>query len=148
MQAFLSNAGMSSSFLVSGYPWSSLPDKSTIVDIGGSEGHVSLAIAEAHPHLRFVVQDLPEIIEKAQKVRQVSANNHIELMAHDFLTPQTRVADVYLLRWVLHDWPDSYVTKILRNLIPVLRDGAKVVVNDQLAPSPGSVPLMIERQIR
>lgn len=56
--------------------------------------------------------------------------------------------DVFLLRWILHDWPDQYVVRILRNLRPVLRDGNKVVVNDQLMPGVGEVSSVIERQIR
>lgn len=145
MQAFTSNPGMSPSFLVSGYPWSSLPVDSAVVDIGGSGGHISQALAKDYHHLRFVVQDLPEIINKVQDPEK---NSRIEFMAHNFFNPQPRVADVYLLRWILHDWPDSYAVKILQNLIPALKNGAKVVINDQLIPGPGSVALLAERQIR
>ena len=148
MEAFTSGSGMSPSFLISGYPWSNLAENSTVVDMGGSEGHVSLTIAKANPHLKLVVQDLSEVIDKISISKYVSEGHRIQFMVHDFFTPQTLVADAYLLRWILHNWPDSYVIKIFRNLIPALRNGAKVIVNDQLIPSPGSVPLMIERQIR
>jgi hypothetical protein len=56
-------------------------------------------------------------------------------MAHDFFTPQTVVADVYLLRWILHNWSDKYCMRILRALIPALKPGARVVVNEDVRPA-------------
>ncbi|KAL4787406.1 hypothetical protein BJX76DRAFT_345663 [Aspergillus varians] len=36
-------------------------------------------------------------------------------------------ADVYLLRLILHDWPNKYATMILRALVPALRPGRREV---------------------
>lgn len=118
--------------------------------MGGSEGHVSVAIAKEHSHLRFIVQDLPEIISKATLGDEVEegAKKRVRFMTQDFLQEQTVEGDVFLLRWVLHDWPDKYVVRILRNLRSVLKDGNKVVVNDQVMPGLGEVSSVIERQIR
>lgn len=118
--------------------------------MGGSEGHVSVAIAKQHHHLQFIVQDLPEIISNAALGDEVEqgVKKRVRFMTQDFLQEQTVRGDVFLLRWILHDWPDQYVVRILRNLRPVLRDGDKVVVNDQLMPGVGEVSSVIERQIR
>ena len=118
--------------------------------MGGSEGHVSVAIAKEHNHLHFVVQDLPEIISGAELGGGVEegVKERVRFMTQDFLQEQTVEGEVFLLRWVLHDWSDKYVVRILRNLRPVLRNGDKVVVNDQLMPGPGEVSNVVERQIR
>lgn len=118
--------------------------------MGGSEGHVSVAIAKQHHHLQFIVQDLPEIISNAALGDEVEqgVKKRVRFMTQDFLQEQTVRGDVFLLRWILHDWPDQYFVRILRNLRPVLRDGDKVVVNDQLMPGLGEVSSVIERQIR
>ena len=118
--------------------------------MGGSEGHVSVAIAKEHSHLHFIVQDLPEIVSKATLRAEVEegVKRRISFMTQDFLQEQTVGGDVFLLRWVLHDWPDAYVVRILRNLRSVLKEGNKVVVNDQVMPRPGEVSTVIERQIR
>ena len=42
-----------------------------MVDIGGGVGSVSLNILKAYPKLKFVVQDLPSVIESANKVSTV-----------------------------------------------------------------------------
>ena len=150
MKSFTSNAGQSPDHLATGYPWSKIPSNSTIIDIGGSEGHVSVAIAQRHRHLSFVVQDLPEVIEMATLPDDVDegVRKRVRFEVHDFLTDQTTQGEVFLLRWILHDWPDQYVIRILRHLRPALRPGNKILVNDQLMPEPGSVATVVERQIR
>lgn len=150
MRAFSSNSDFSPTKLATGYPWSDIPPGSTVVEIGGSEGHVSAAVATRHPHLKFVVQDLPKVIETATLPDDVSEDvrKRMRFEAHDFLTDQTTQGEVFLMRWILHDWPDKYVVKILRHLRPALRPGNKIVVNDQLMPEPGRVGVVAERQIR
>ena len=150
MESMTSNPGQSPSHLANGYPWGALPSGATVVDMGGSKGHVSVAIAKKHPHLQFVVQDLPEVIREESLGEDVdkSVRKRIAFMEHDFLTEQTVKGRVFLLRWVLHDWPDHYVVRILRNLRSVLRKGDKVVVNDQIMPGPGVLNVVLEKQIR
>lgn len=118
--------------------------------MGGSEGHVSFAIAKEYEHLDFVVQDLPEVVDKVIVGEEIEeeVKLRVTFMTHDFLQEQTAEGDVFLLRWVLHDWPDKYVVRILRNLRPVLKDGNKIVINDQVMPGLGEVSSVIERQIR
>lgn len=43
-------------------------------------------------------------------------------------------ADVYFPRSTLHGWSDKYCIAILHNLIPALKDGAKIIVNDVCMP--------------
>lgn len=118
--------------------------------MGGSEGHVSVAIATEHDHLRFVVQDLADVISRARLGDEVEegVKERVRFVAQDFMQEQRVEGEVFLLRWVCHDWPDGYVVRILRNLRPVLRDGDKVVVNDQVMPGVGEVSSVVERQIR
>ena len=148
MQAFGEGHDVSPKILVDNYPWVSL-GAATIVDLGGSTGAVSIAIAEQYPKLKFVVQDLGETIQAVTK-DQIPSHlaNRIELMAHDFFTEQTVTADVYLFRYILHNWPDAYAIRILRQLIPVLKLGAQVIVNDNLLLEPNSISLMAERRVR
>ncbi|PYI04305.1 O-methyltransferas-like protein [Aspergillus sclerotiicarbonarius CBS 121057] len=132
--------------LVQGYPFHSLPEGAVVVDMGGSDGHVGRTIAQANPHVQVIVQDLPGVVEEAEAAGK--ARPGIQFQAHDIFTPQPVVAEVYLLRWILQDWPDDYVVRILRQLVSVLRKGARVVVNESLCPDSGSLPLATERYIR
>lgn len=140
-------SGRPATFLIGSFDWASLGN-ATVVDVGGSTGGVSTLLAENFPALKFVVQDLPEVIEGAAD--KVSANiaHRIDFMAYDLFTEQPVVADIYLLRAIFHNWPDAYCVKILQKLIPALKNGAKIVINDSLVPGPGVLPLLAERNIR
>ncbi|KAI5921857.1 S-adenosyl-L-methionine-dependent methyltransferase [Camillea tinctor] len=106
----------------------------TLVDVGGSHGFVCADLARRWRNLRFVVQDLPRTVESAP--RPVCADPQcaarIRLEAHDFFCEQpVRGADVYFLRWILHNYSTPYAARILRNLVPALKPGARIIVNDQ-----------------
>jgi hypothetical protein len=69
-------------------------------------------------------------------------------MLHDFFTPQPVThADVYFFRWIFHNWPD-YGIRILRNLILALKAGARIVVNDNVLPQPGTLANWKEERVR
>lgn len=91
------------------------------------------------------------MIEDAKKDAPVSKDleGRISFMVHDFFTPQpVHGADVYVFRWIFHNWSDKYCVRILRNLVPALKHGAKVVINDVVLPKPGELSNWHESRIR
>jgi hypothetical protein len=53
----------------------------------------------------------------------------IDFVAHDFFTEQpVRGADIYIFKWIMHNWSDKYCLRILRALVPALKTGAKVLL--------------------
>ena len=52
------------------------------------------------------------------------------------------------MRAILHDWPDKYAVRILRNLIPGLKEGSTVLINDTVMPPLGTANMYIEKLIR
>jgi hypothetical protein len=135
--------------LCNNFEWASLPQGGTIVDVGGSQGHVSIHLARKFPHLKFVVQDMPAVIEGAAEKIPEDVRKRVDVIAHDVFTAQPiKEADVYLLRFVMHDWSDKYCVEVLRALIGALKKGAKIVIQDHLLPEPGTLGLLAEMQIR
>lgn len=143
------------------FPWSDLPatggSRSLVVDVGGSKGHVSLHLARIFPDLKFIVQDLPEVIDGAANQPlpsltqddDAAIKDRIEFVPHNMFEEQPiKDADVYLLRYVLHDWGDKYCIDIIRNLVPALKRGARIVVQDHVLPEPGTMGLLQEMQMR
>ena len=140
-------SGRPAAFLTKSFDWASLGE-TTVVDVGGSTGGVSILLAEQFPALNFVVQDLPEVIEGAADRLPPSVSHRIKFMAHDFFTDQPVVAAAYLLRAIFYNWPDAYCVTILQKLIPALQHGSKIIINDSLVPGPGTLPLLAERNLR
>lgn len=53
-------------------------------------------------------------------------------MPYNFFEPETVSAPVYLLRYILHDWPDHVSVKILQNLIKAMTPGSRILIVDVL----------------
>lgn len=105
---------------------------------------MSTALAESHPSLKLIVQDLKPVVLSANLAPE--ASSRIELMEYDFFTEQpVNNADVYFFRWISHNWSDKYCIQILRNQIPALKRKAKIVVVDNVLPEPGTLSLWQDR---
>lgn len=132
--------GLETSSAVKGFDWASLGN-GLVVDVGGSHGLVSQDLARAFPNLRFVVQDLPKVVEDAKTKLPAEFADRLTFMAHDMFTEQPiKGADVYYFRWILHDWSDKYCVKILRSLIPALKPGARVILSERCLGPPCTLP--------
>ena len=121
--------------------------------MAGSLGHCSIAIAEKAPTLQFIVQERPEVAAKGEEQLQGLQNeqvrDRIKFQVHDMFTPQpVRDASVYLLRFILHDHPDTGAIDILRNLVSALQNGSRIVVMDGVMPEPNVLPKSEERIMR
>lgn len=46
-------------------------------------------------------------------------------------------ADVYFFRTIFHNWPKSHCVRFLKNLVPALKPGAKILTNEIVLPKPG-----------
>lgn len=141
-------AMMPDSLIVDNYDWASL-GTATIVDVGGGKGLVCRQLAEHFPEFSFVVQDLKGTVDAGKNTLPAEFSEKITYMTHDFFTPQpVKDADVYFFRAIFHNWPDKYCVQILRNLIPALKKGARVIIQDPHTPDPLTMSPWQERQSR
>ncbi|KAI9664064.1 MAG: hypothetical protein M1821_007555 [Bathelium mastoideum] len=135
--------------LLDNYDFGAIGKDGVLVDVGGSHAQVSIAIAQRWPEVKCIVQDLPDTIKGLDERVPAELKDRVSGMEHDFLTEQpVKGADVYLLRWILHDWSDKYSIKILQGLVPALKKGAKVVINDICIPPPGMLGVYADRNLR
>ncbi|CAD6589380.1 MAG: hypothetical protein ASARMPRED_004019 [Alectoria sarmentosa] len=117
--------------LVSGFDWASVDRPgATVVDVGGNNGSVSQFLAQSTRHITFIVQDLPGTVEQGRASLPAEFQGRIEFMAHDFFTEQTlqSAPDIYLFRWIMHNWSDPYCVKMLQNLSPTMRHGSRILI--------------------
>ena len=149
MATYADAPSISPSLLAKGYPWSSVGNGTgTVVDVGGSKGNISVAVAQAVSGLHFVVQDLPGAMQGAKDAVPSDVASRIDFMEHDFFKDQVMKADAFLFRMIFHNWSDEYVIKILRATTPGLNPGSRIIVNDYLVPEPKTMSLLKERTIR
>lgn len=71
----------------------------------------------------------------------------VSFMAHNFFNPQPVNADIYMIKLILHDWPDEESVKILKGLVPAMRPGSKVLFIDYVGKqsNPDDLPRSIQQ---
>ncbi|RYO96035.1 hypothetical protein DL763_003427 [Monosporascus cannonballus] len=166
MRVMTQSEGMALGHLLEGWKagWAALERRGAVlVDVGGSAGHASVTLARAYPGIKAVVQDRPEVVERAQNESASRLKNHgikLAFQAHDFFKPQPARprgfedegrGDVYLLRQILHDWGDEQSITILRHMAAALEGAgrdARLVVMDTVLPSPGEGSRTEEAMLR
>ncbi|KAF7527536.1 hypothetical protein G7054_g10430 [Neopestalotiopsis clavispora] len=147
MKAYMLMQEYNASHVLSGYDWGSL-GQAQLVDVGGGAGHVTMELAKHFPKLSIVVQDMEKMVEQESSRIPAEVTGRFEYMVHDMFAPQTVQADVYFFRWVFHNWSDRYCTLIIKALIPALRPGAKIILNETCMPEPGAIAHWREKYLR
>lgn len=107
--------------LLDDYPWEEVADR-TIIDIGGGGGSLVASLLRRFPTMRGGVFDLEPVIAHAAKAfapggqhEDVASRVQREnLIAGDFMK-SVPPAEVYTMKWVLHDWNDEDSITILKN---------------------------------
>jgi hypothetical protein len=126
------------------YPW---PREGVICDVGGGVGTLLAAILERHKSARGVLVDAPDVLTEAEGfLRSRGIAERVERRAGDLFGAMDARADVYVLKWILHDWSDDACRDILRRVRATMPAGARVVAIDQhLEPNrPSPVTSMVD----
>lgn len=112
------------------YDWSQFKEGDRIVDVGGGVGHVGVAVAgRVKPGVQVIVQDRPSVVEQGRKIH----GDIVKLEPHNFFDKQPiHGAEVYYMRLILHDWPDSICRTILENIVPAMGKNSRILVLDAL----------------
>ena len=116
-----------------------------IADIGGAGGSLLHAVLQANPAPSGIVFDLPNIAEIAKSAAaEVGLERRVTSVGGDFFEA-VPAADLYLLRYILHDWDDAACIRILQNCRRAMLPGGRVAVIEQVLGDigqPGPAPLM------
>jgi hypothetical protein len=101
----------------------------TLVDVGGGEGRLMSAILGAHPAIRGVVFDQPHVVGGAEHaLREAGVADRCTIVGGDFFESVPKAADLYLLKWIIHDWEDDDAVKILSNCARAMDPAGRVVL--------------------
>jgi hypothetical protein len=115
--------------LVRAYPW---PRTGTICDIAGGIGTLLAAILSRRPKACGVLVESPDVLAEAEGfLRQAGVADRVERRPGDLFGELDAHGDVYVLKWILHDWSDDACRDILRRVRATMPPGAKVVAIDQ-----------------
>lgn len=89
----------------------------TVADIGGGNGQLLTDIKKQYPHIKTILFDLPEVVDRAQMSVDSSVGG-------SFFEPIGVHADIFVLKRVLHDWTDLQAIEILKNVTQGMSDSS------------------------
>ena len=108
-------------------------DAQRIVDVGGSEGVLLRGILGRAPKARGVLFDRADVIEGAKlAIAESGMADRIELVSGDFFSDMPGGGDLYLLKSILHDWPDDKCEEIVKSVHRAAAGGSRLVLVEML----------------
>jgi hypothetical protein len=115
--------------LARAYPW---PREGVICDVGGGIGTLLAAILERRAGARGILVDAVDVLAEADEFLQSrGVADRVERRAGDLFGEIDARADVYVLKWILHDWSDEACREILGRVAAAMPAGSSIVVIDQ-----------------
>jgi hypothetical protein len=111
-----------------------------IADIGGGEGFLLANLLKHAPQTTGILFDTREAIAKAVSgASEESAVHRIRRVEGDFFQSVPSGASLYLLKNILHNWPDDACSQILSVIRQQMEPGTSVMVIEMVVPD-GNAP--------
>jgi hypothetical protein len=130
--AMTSASELSIAPVTAAYDFSPYP---TIVDVGGGRGRLLAAILAATPAARGVLFDLPQVVAGAPTLlRKHRARDRVRIVEGSFFERVPENGDAYVLKNVIHDWPDDDAVQILRNVRAAASAGKTILLVELVIP--------------
>lgn len=106
-----------------------------VCDLGGGQGVLIGALLDARPDLRGVLVESAAVLDQARSyLRGRGLEHRVELIEGDLLGRVEAKADLYLLKWILHDWDDATCVQILQSVAATMHAGSRLVVVEGRQP--------------
>ena len=106
-----------------------------LVDVGGGGGALLRDILAATPKLQGVLFDLPAVVAGSSGVLTGDIAARCRVVGGNFFDSVPEGADAYLLKGVIHDWPDDHAAGILRNVRRAMRPDSTLLLIEGIVDS-------------
>ncbi|EME98738.1 methyltransferase [Streptomyces mobaraensis] len=107
----------------------------SVTDVGGGDGTLLAGVLTAYPDLTGVVFDTAEGLAGApETLERHGLTGRCSPHAGDFFRSVPAGSDLYLIKSVLHDWPDEKAATILRHCREALPPGGRILIVEPVLP--------------
>lgn len=107
----------------------------TVADVGGGHGRLLAAVLAAAPAARGVLYDLPTVVDGAPDLlRRYGVAERVEVVPGSFFDRVPAGADAYMLKNIIHDWPDDDAIAILRTVRTAATPGTTLLLIEAVIP--------------
>lgn len=117
----------------------------TVVDIGGGNGALLMAVLADYPHLRGILIENDYVAGTAiGHLRAAGVGDRCETVVADFFESIPSSGDVYLLSRVLQDRADNDCLRLLKCCHKAMDPGSELLVVERMVPEDGPPSLSLE----
>jgi hypothetical protein len=118
-------------------PLFDLGEASLVIDVGGAGGSILAGILRGNPQISGILFDLPDVVKETARHFPSDLADRCAFVGGDFLR-EIPSADVYVMRYILHDWADEQCLTILSNCRKAIRSGGRLFVLEQVISEIGA----------
>jgi hypothetical protein len=116
----------------------------TVVDVGGGTGALLAEVLRAHPEVQGTLVDLPRTIARARETFEAAnVAERVATVGQSFFDPLPAGKDLYLLKSVLSDWPDTEAGMILQRCAEAASPNGRVMVLNGVTPDENPSPELL-----
>jgi SAM-dependent methyltransferase len=106
-----------------------------IIDVGGGDGSLLGTILGVHPQPTGLVFDQPFVADAAGKhLAAAGLGERCRFVAGDFLREVPSGGDVYLLKGIVHNWPDDQARLLLANCRRAMGPDSRLLLIEWVVP--------------
>jgi hypothetical protein len=102
----------------------------TIVDVAGGRGLLLATLLEKNPHLKGTLYEMPHVLAGAKNGVLKPFVDRCTLASGDMFSSVPLGADAYIMKHIIHDWPDDACIKLLKACRQGVNSGGKLLVVD------------------
>jgi hypothetical protein len=104
----------------------------SIADVGGGHGLLLATILKGNPHLRGILYEMPHVIEGAKNGPLKPLLGRCALASGDMFSSVPEGVDAYIMKHIIHDWPDDGCLQILKACRKGVNSGGRLLVVDSV----------------
>lgn len=108
----------------------SFPQNAIVADIAGGLGNLLLAVLRRNPTLTGILFDQKDVLAR-NRLYLLNDNRRWKAVEGDFFEA-CPVADIYLLKYILMDWPDEKAIQILQSCRDAMKENSRLLIFEPL----------------
>jgi hypothetical protein len=104
----------------------------SIVDVAGGHGLLLATILARNPHMKGTLYEAPHVLEGSRRGPLTPVMDRCTLTSGDMFSSVPAGADAYMMKHIIHDWPDDACIRILTACRKGVNPGGKLLVMDEV----------------
>lgn len=109
------------------------PENSLVVDIAGGLGNLLLCVLRRNPTLTGILFDRSDVLE-GNRLHLLNNDERWQTISGSFFE-ECPSADIYILKYILMDWPDSKSIQILKNCRRAMKHNSRLLIFEPVIKS-------------